>query len=518
VTAAGTPEDRDVVPRWRPFGATVRSGETMPLRLRDASAAAFDLSEPEAAFREAPGLHTASDLVGSALSAGARTEPSLEAARYLLAAPAARPDPKDLARALLAQGVCGPQPRDDVEAPRLDFMAVRARARELRRIVRNEPRNAVRWADLALAHTVLGHPQQAEREITTALTIAGPNRFLLRAAARLYVHLDRPDAAHDLLTRDPAVLDDPWLAAAELATASLAGRSSQHARRARLLLDDVHGHAPRHLAELAGQVATAELRAGRHRHAKRLMATALREPTDNVLAQAEWASANGLNLDRADLDRPRTYEAQALRHSHEGNWPAASAAGMEWLADQPFAHEPAQFTSYAASVGAQDWALAETAARAGLVANPDDHLLRNNLAFALASQDRAAEAYDQLRLIAPAPLDARERAVVMATQGLVLFRAGHPERGRQSYETAVAALAAGQNLDLAALASAFWAREEVLARTDHAAQVTAAAAERVRSTGFPAAMLWQERVESLIVSGAAAQGPVGAQRVPPTDW
>ena len=36
--------------------------------------------------------------------------------------------------------------------------------------------------------------------------------------------------------------------------------------------------------------------AGRSRHAKRLMAVALREPTENALAQAEWASANGLNF------------------------------------------------------------------------------------------------------------------------------------------------------------------------------------------------------------------------------
>lgn len=520
MTAAGTPEDRDVVPRWRPFGTTVRSGETMPLRLRETEALPFDLSEPETAFREWPGQHTASDLVGSALSTGSYSGLAVEAAHYLLRSPTTARDPQDLARGLLAQADHGPQQREDVDAPHLDFMAVRHRARELRRIVRDEPRNAVRWADLALAHTVLGHPLQAEREIRTALSIAGPNRFLLRAAARLYVHLDRPDAAHELLTRDPAVLADPWLAAAELATANLAGRTSQHTRRARLLVEDINGHAPRHLAELASQVATAELRAGRHRHAKRLMATALREPTDNALAQAEWASANGLNLDRADLDRPRTYEAQALRHSHEGNWAAASNAGMEWLADQPFAHEAAQFTSYAASVGAEDWELAERAAEAGLVANPDDYLLRNNLIFALASQGRAEEAYAQLRLIPVASLDARERAVVMATQGLVLFRHSAPEQGRRSYEDAITALTQGRRFDLAALAATFWAREEVLAQTQHANRATSAAAELVRTTGFPAAKLWQDRVKSLTASQAAESLPPSTPRQPisPTDW
>lgn len=250
------------------------------------------------------------------------------------------------------------------------------------------------------------------------------------------------------------------------------------------------------------------------------MATALREPTENALAQAEWASTNGLNLDRADLDRPRTYEAQALRYSHEGDWPAASNAGREWLADQPFAQEAAQFTSYAASVGAEDWELAAWAAKSGLVANPDDYMLRNNLVFALASQGKAEEAYAELRLIHGSSLDARERAVVMATQGLVLFRHGEIERGRRSYEDAIRALTHTRELDLASLAATFWAREEVLARTQHVARATTAAAELVRSTEFPAAKLWQDRLEALSVaeSAAIALSVVPRQATSPTDW
>jgi hypothetical protein len=187
VTAAGTLDTRDVVPRWRPFGSTVRSGETAPLDLRSAPPASSDLTEPEEAFRRWPGPHTAADLVGAALCSAVRNETARTAARLLLGSPAVSANAADLARALLSQDDTAMSPSIDLDTPHINFPAVHARAHRLRQIVRAEPRNAIRWADLALAHTVLGHPRQAEQEIRIALAIAGPHRFLLRAAARLYV-------------------------------------------------------------------------------------------------------------------------------------------------------------------------------------------------------------------------------------------------------------------------------------------------------------------------------------------
>jgi tetratricopeptide (TPR) repeat protein len=497
MTAAGTPESRDVIPRWRPFGSTVRSGETAPLGQDEPAPTPADLSEPEEAFRLFPGQHTAADLVSAALSSARATESAKRAARYLLGADGAPRNAIDVAQALLLQAEGGRLPLIDKDAPHIDFEEIRERVNQLRRIVRAEPRNAVRWADLALAHTVLGHPEQAEREIRTALAVAGPHRFLLRSAARLYVHMEQPDAAHDLLVRDPAVLVDPWLAAAELATSTLAGHQSKYLKRARAVVEDGGGYAPRHLAELASQVATSELRAGRAKHAKRLMTVALIDPTDNALAQAEWASANGLTLDPASLDVPRTYEARALRYAHVGDWQAASNAGFDWLADEPFDQGAAQFTSYTASVGAQDWRLAERAARTGLVANPESHMLRNNLAFALANQGQIDDAATELRQVHTAALNARELAVLEATQGLVRFRLGQLEAGRKSYRDAIAALVREEEPDLAALATAFWAREEILASTESAGYAAAAAAEIAKATGAPEAALWVERLEQL---------------------
>lgn len=507
MTAAGTSAAREVVPRWRQFGATVRSGETAPLRQDDVVRPTPDLAENEHAFDRWPGPHTASDLVGAAVLAPQPGEAALRAARYLLETERATPNMRRLAELLLAEAAGEPSRRSrDLDVPVLDFDAVKVRARDLRRIVRAEPRNAVRWADLALAHTVLGHPKQAEKEIRTALALAGSNRFLLRAAARLYVHLDQPDEAHALLVQNPGVLEDPWLAAAELATAELAGYTSRYARRARSLVENGGGFAPLHLAELASQVATAELRAGRARHARRLMEVALVDPTDNALAQAEWASANGLNLNLSTLDQPRSYEARALRYSHEGDWNQAAAAGMDWLADQPFAQEPAQFTSYAASIGAEDWPLAVTAGKAGLIANPDDALLHNNVAFALANLDDPDEAELHLAHIHVGTLSSRDAAIHQATKGLVAFRRGLADEGRAAYSEAIANLSKGRHGDLAALATAFWAREELRLGTDVAATAIALAKDAAKTTAAPEASLWVSRLENEEIQRTALTG------------
>jgi len=283
-------------------------------------------------------------------------------------------------------------------------------------------------------------------------------------------------------------------------------------RRARKILDDSGAYAPWHLAELASQIATTELRAGRVKPAKRLMRLALVQPTDNALAQAEWASANGLTIEPVSLDVPRTYEARALRHFHAGDWQRASRAGLDWLADQPFAQEAAQFTSYVASVGAQDWQAAEHAARTGLVANPGNDMLRNNLAFALANQGRPEEAQQQLDHVASAQLEPREHAVMGATRGLVLFRRGLASQGREAYEQAVTALAGLQQRDLAALANAFWAREEILAGTDEAAHAVHAAAKRIRNSRAPEVRLWTERLAELLAGRAVAAVLPGQRR------
>lgn len=94
--------------------------------------------------------------------------------------------------------------------------------------------------------------------------------------------------------------------------------------------------------------------------------------------------------------------------------------------------------------------MAHTAAEAGLVANPDNTLLRNNLAFTLANEDRPAQAAAQLDLVQTGGLSPREHAVVSATRGLIAFRTGQTAEGRRLYDDAINELRREHQDDLAA--------------------------------------------------------------------
>ncbi|KQR80291.1 hypothetical protein ASF98_18525 [Arthrobacter sp. Leaf337] len=195
------------------------------------------------------------------------------------------------------------------------------------------------------------------------------------------------------------------------------------------------------------------------------------EPTENAAAQIEFESQRGgFTAPKAVLQPQGSFEAAAIEARGREDWNNAIEAGQSWQMDQPFAVEPAMFLSYVAAVGAEDYAAAERAARIGRVANPKDPMLANNLVFALANQDKKIDVDELLSRSAP-PRDSREEAVHNATRGLVAFRAGDVQQGRTYYS-----LATKQSLDLnfpgqAALAASYWAREEIRARSEEAAEI-----------------------------------------------
>lgn len=466
MTASDPTTDRDLVPRWRTFGSTVRARETESFeRVNGGDRKPADIEEQERNFAKFPGLAAAADLVGAALVLGVKTDSTIRAAEMLTQDPTSSESLVELGRSLLDEDGSRPEGWDSDDLHTIvDVEGIRRRAHNLRAVLRREPRNAVRWTDLALAHTVLGNTEHAEQDMRIALKLAGTNRFVLRAAVSLYVHLGQPDVAHRLITRDLSLLSDPWIAAAEIATAEMAGRSPKSVRTGGAILRDGRGPSPWHSSELASELAMVEVRAGHSRPARRLMELALREPTDNAAAQAEWAKIHGLITvaEPLDLSLPRTFEARSRRSAAEGKWSASVHDGMRWIADQPFAVEAARFTSYVAAVGAEDYVHSELASRAGLIANGSDRLLRNNLVFALANQDKLEEAQEQFGLIDRDGLDTHELSVLTATEGFLRFRHGSPTEGRVLYRRAVDAALRAKREDVARLASIFWAREELL--------------------------------------------------------
>lgn len=306
-----------------------------------------------------------------------------------------------------------------------------------------------------------------------ALSSAPDARFILRCAARLYLHANEPDRAHHILLRAKATPWDPWLIAAELAVAPAAGVRAEFAFEGRQLLS-AGRFAPIHVTELASALATLELHNGNRKRSRKIFERALECPTENTIAQVEWAAkqVGGIPYDQTTIEAvPRRYEALSFQYTQQGKWKKALEESRKWLCDQPFSSRPAAHASFLATSMIEDFGLAEEVARAGLRANPTDFTLLNNRAVALAKLGRTEEAYKSISHINRAGLTQTEQVVICATVGLLGFRSGRFDEGRRLYQEAISkAMALGLS-ELGDRALIYLAIEEIDHKTAEATTV-----------------------------------------------
>jgi tetratricopeptide (TPR) repeat protein len=468
MTASRGPDERVVLPRWRSWRTSENQRELGSLgpgvgaleQVTTAEDARRELRDRINEFKLHQGsIHHAADVVSTAVVLGLEDQNGVrDAADKLLDAPSQ--SARTLARRLIF-GTLRSSGND--QAPGLyDEASLSQLIARQKCIVREQPRNVLAWTDLALAHTALGHDDAAERSIRIALAQANGNRFVLRAAARFYMHCDDYVNAHRILTGDKERLrGDPWLLAAEIAISDSSDKPQQYANYARSLLD--RGFSPHDLSELASALATIELKHGKIKQARKLLTTALVDPTDNTLAQVEWSAQQGVDVGGAqNLDLSCNFEAMARYHYRNEEFDEALKYGEQWLADQPFALDPALFTSYVAATFVEDQETAIRVCQVGLRANRNNSILLNNLAFSLASAGRVPEAREVIDRQAT-PASTYENAIKSATRGLIAFRGGDASAGRALYRQAVDALVKDRNSVAAASATLFWVYEELRA-------------------------------------------------------
>jgi tetratricopeptide (TPR) repeat protein len=431
---------RRLVPRWRDSLATIATGELAPIPAnRPLSESTDDFLAPRLEeWQRDPSLGVAADVLSSAFTLHRTGEVHHVAEVVLSLSHEAGPDLTRLARLVLDGPEGDVEPAGDDRVRILETDA-RAAVRRLRTSLKHYPTNAIGWVDLARWYAILGRLDRADKAMGAALTVAPDNRFTLRSATRLFVHIGQADRAMRVLRRSRIVREDPWLIAAELAVSEVAGSSPKLVKEARAMLKG-ESFAAFHTAELAGALASLEFGAGANKAARRLFELSLRDPTENTVAQAEWASRRGhiSILEQRHLELPLTYEARAWEHFREENWSSAIREAHRWLADEPFSTRSAIFGSFLAGVISDDHQMAESFAATGLLANPHEKTLLNNYAYSLALTGRIAEAEVVYARLTDAGPDANVRAAWLATGGLIQYRKGNIEGGRNLYAQALA--------------------------------------------------------------------------------
>jgi tetratricopeptide (TPR) repeat protein len=337
---------------------------------------------------------------------------------------------------------------------------------DLKGQVRFYPSNPIAWTDLSLYYATMGQVAKAKSAMQVALGLGKANRFVLRSAARCFMHLREPDRAIDVLNRSVLCSSDPWIASAEIAISESAGLPSKCTSKARYLLpDDNLTEFSR--SELAANMGTIEMKHGAAKGAKKLMRQALRDPTENALAQAEWM-ANQLGLGvtiAADLQRleavvPGSYEAQALRLYYNLEFEDSLTAAAMWGRFQQLSSRPIIHASHIAAAFLDDDARAIKILDSAMPAQAKGFLYLNNYAFSLARSGDIEAALKKLEHIDPENLSDRERSILTATRGLVYFRSGDIENGRNWYDIAIKEFDQMDDKEAAAVATYYLAREE----------------------------------------------------------
>lgn len=452
-------KDRKVIPRWRSFSDVLgrRELESVAPPQVDQTVHFDYLAQKIVDWRRHKTVGHASDLVGAALTLG-REQEAIEAARFLLQDNlSVSPWVRELAER-------ASRPSNNIETTLPRFVTVeelREQVKTLKYLLRIEPCDPITWVELSRAYAIQGQNRQADRSMTVALQLAMNNRFVLRSASRLWVHLNDIEKAHDVLINADRTRYEPWLLAAEIALSGAAERKPKFIKAARRMLTE-RRYPPIHISELASAVGTLELQAGSVRKSKKLFRLSLEDPTENSVAQVAWVSRqyNTMHLEDRYLALPNAFEAKSWDHYKNSEWENTVEQCERWQFDQPFSSRPSGLGSYVAAVALEDYELSKQFAERGLVANPVDFILLNNLAFACINLQDFDRAKESLSKVNRSTLSDVQQAILQATEGLLEYRNGDVLRGRRLYSDARTIARRIKNDRLYALASAFYAIEE----------------------------------------------------------
>ena len=415
----------------------------MPQRARWEEMLAHEVAE----WKAEPDVGTAADLLSYAIYPEAREKLKV-VAEFLAREPSVSNSKALMQLVDMVRIGAGAHPALSVAA-----MPAQTAIRALRSRLREYPQNPIALVDLALAHVSLGNSRSAHRSLLHARTLAPNSRHALTALARYLVHADDAGAAQAVLERSPRTSNDPWLMSALVAVGQITGRTPRALRSARAMIT-AGSFSPEHISELAGSLATLELESGNRREARKLFNQALIVPTENVLAQLHWAhqSVNKAFEMKAAWDRePRAFELHALDSFATCDTNVAVKWALRWQEDEPFSSRPLILASFLLSIlGRQDDAA--SLCRLGLITNPGDETLEQNLVYSLILSGNLEEASTRLLKMArasPSPM-------VMANIGCLLLAQGNLE-GRTYYEAAIERLHKAGLSERAALAQGFYA-------------------------------------------------------------
>ena len=212
-----------------------------------------------------------------------------------------------------------------------------------RKALKDNPRNGIRWVELARLHLILGDKAKAERALRIALSLNPRDRYTVRSAIRFYFHVEDEDGAVSVLGKDLIGYQDPWLKSVGLS--ALLWSDRRPIRKLALPINGVPASQLFDNSEYIEALGMLELTRDSHGAAKKLFKTAWENPSGNVTTHAEWVTRKifpGLR-DQAMGSSRNTPEANARLYFSQRRWRDAFCAANEWMLEEPYSRRPYRF-------------------------------------------------------------------------------------------------------------------------------------------------------------------------------
>lgn len=464
---------RRVVPRWRSSWLVATTLESKSIakavlpddtRRKISQEVAYKARE----FDEIGSVPVAAELMFLASATG-----NLSAAKQAAEAILAYKDQigsRQLVRA--AQQVVQGWSADRVASASIDFI------KQARSLLAIDYRNPVLLMDVARELAALRQDKAALRYVKAAVALAPKSRFVIRSAARYYLHIGEYEIAHDLLLRSPLITIDPWVRASEIAVATVRDRTSILVKQTIRMLSEAK-QVGSEMTELASAAATVELLSNSNKKAKNLFKLALCHPNDNSLAQVEWAATKlRLVVDQRALETPMSFEANSHNAYRNLQIEEAIEHAALWAKDEPFASRPKDTQSYLLNLQGR---YAEALEAAKAASELDGHHIGQalNLLFSKIQAGDLDEAMEDFVRLGR-NCDLKEYAThYLANAGALAYAFGDFEQGRQLYQRAIRSAKARGEPYSEGLARAFFARVATSSGDPQASTITKEAAEVV---------------------------------------
>lgn len=426
--------DRLIIPSWRTFDKSL--SELTPIRQYKHPVQKGEILEYVTEWKDTKNVVTAGELISAAIVNGLTEEPAvLEAAKFVVESPLKVP----VALTNASKGILSiPLPPNIDPAVQFPMYVKIAR---LKKLLSDYPTSAVLHIEIARLYMLLGQLDIAENHIYTALYFDKNNRFVVRAAARYFIHREDDEKAVEVLQKSELTKVDPWLMASEISVSRKFEKRSPNLRRATQIIDSKN-FSNFDLSELCGTIGMEELENGAFKKSRKLFNQSLTAANDNSLAQAQWVSRNR-NLALAFPDAPiNVHYKEALSYDKffSGDYKSSLQYAIEWHEEVPYSLKCAMFGSGVATTYLKDYKISIQILSDYLLTNQRSKAALNDLAYAYALNNDVENAQKKLD-IAAKEIDYNHLEEVdiclVATQGLVLFRRGDVEAGSRLYENAI---------------------------------------------------------------------------------